>query len=264
MQNKNRDSLNQILKVSIGVCLVCSIFVASSVVALKPIQEKNKLIGKMSTIVFAAGLLESLDSKFTNIQSLYDQLKVKIIDLSTGTPIENQEEYLNIKQKLESKDDSIFEPIPQSQDITGILKKPKYSFVYILEYDNKVKTIILPIYGKGLWSTMYGFLSLDEDLSTVKKIIFYEHGETPGLGGEIDNPNWQKIWVGKKIYDDNYNLQIEVLKGHVDTNSPNVIHKVDGLSGATLTTKGVNNLIHFWMSEDGFKPFLLNLKKGQR
>lgn len=264
MQNKNKESFRQILIVSIGVCLVCSIFVSSSVVILKPIQEKNKLLEKMSTIVFAAGLVESLNSKSTDIKLLYDKLKIKIIDLSTGLPIENQEEYFDIKQKIESNDESIFVQIPQSQDIAKIVKKPKYSFVYILEDNNKIKTIILPIYGKGLWSTMYGFLSLDEDLSTVKKIIFYEHGETPGLGGEIDNPNWQQIWVGKKIYDNNYNLQIEVIKGHVDSNSPNAIHKVDGLSGATLTTNGVNNLIHFWMSEEGFKPFLLNLKKGQR
>jgi Na+-transporting NADH:ubiquinone oxidoreductase subunit C len=108
---------------------------------------------------------------------------------------------------------------------------------------------------------MYGFLSLANDLSTVRGFAFYEHGETPGLGGEIDNPNWKKQWPGKKIYDESDNVRIEVLKGTVDKNSPKAVYQADGLAGATLTARGVGNLLKYWMGEDGYKPFLEHLKE---
>jgi Na+-transporting NADH:ubiquinone oxidoreductase subunit C len=115
--------------------------------------------------------------------------------------------------------------------------------------------LVLPIVGKGLWSTMYGYLALDKDTRTVRGITFYEHGETPGLGGEVDNPKWKSQWDGRKAYDDEWNPEIKVIKGQAGPAAENP-YEVDGLSGATLTSRGVGNLVQFWLSEDGFKPFL--------
>ncbi|MEQ9208272.1 MAG: NADH:ubiquinone reductase (Na(+)-transporting) subunit C, partial [Pseudomonadales bacterium] len=122
--------------------------------------------------------------------------------------------------------------------------------------------VILPIRGYGLWSTMQGFLALEEDMTTVAGIGFFAHKETPGLGGEIDNPNWKQNWVGKEVYESG-ELALEVIKGSVDPDNPNAEHRVDGLAGATLTTRGVDNLIQFWLGEYGFKDFLTNLKEGR-
>ena len=109
---------------------------------------------------------------------------------------------------------------------------------------------------------MYGFVALDRDLTTVKGFTFYEHGETPGLGGEVDNPSWKASWVGKNIYNATGNLKIEVIKEKVNPDNKDAIYQVDGLSGATLTTRGINNLVRFWLSADGYGPFIENLRSG--
>jgi Na+-transporting NADH:ubiquinone oxidoreductase subunit C len=116
--------------------------------------------------------------------------------------------------------------------------------------------------GAGLWSTLHGFLALENDLNTVAGLGFFEHGETPGLGGEVDNPNWKALWPGKKVYDEG-DAKIQLIKGSVDANTAEAEHKVDGLSGATLTSRGVTNLLQFWMGENGYKPFLSNLQSGE-
>ena len=121
----------------------------------------------------------------------------------------------------------------------------------------------MPIKGSGLWSTLYGFLALEADLNTVAGIGFYEHAETPGLGGEVDNPLWKAKWVGKLVYGDDAGVALGVIKGEVDLSRPAAIHQIDGLSGATLTSKGVHNLIRFWLGENGFEAFLVNLKNGE-
>lgn len=122
--------------------------------------------------------------------------------------------------------------------------------------------MILPIKGYGLWSTMYGFIALEKDLQTVAGIGFYEHGETPGLGGEIDNKNWKSSWIGKQAFAAD-ELVLTVIKGKVDMNRDGSNYQIDGLAGATLTTKGVDNLVQYWLGDQGFKPFIENLKSGE-
>jgi Na+-transporting NADH:ubiquinone oxidoreductase subunit C len=125
-----------------------------------------------------------------------------------------------------------------------------------------IEKIILPIKGYGLWSTLYGFLALESDLQTVAGIGFYEHAETPGLGGEIDNPNWKASWVGKQAYNQG-EFAITVLKGRVDLDRAGSESQIDGLAGATLTTKGVDNLLKYWLGEQGFQPLISYLKSGE-
>lgn len=123
--------------------------------------------------------------------------------------------------------------------------------------------MILPIKGYGLWSTLYGFIALEGDLNTVAGIGFYEHAETPGLGGEVDNPLWKAKWEGKKVFDDEGKTALKVIKGPVDSKRAGSEYQIDGLSGATLTSRGVSQLIQFWLGENGFAPFLTKLKEGE-
>ena len=83
-----------------------------------------------------------------------------------------------------------------------------------------------------------------------------------GLGGEVDNPRWKALWPGKEIYQDG-NVAIDLVKGNVDESTPNASHKVDALSGATLTSRGIANLLQFWMGELGYQKFLENLRSGE-
>ena len=100
-------------------------------------------------------------------------------------------------------------------------------------------------------------------MNTVVGLGFYDHQETPGLGGEVDNPRWKALWEGKKLFNPDGSIAISVIKGSVDTSVKGSEYKVDGLSGATLTTKGVHNLIQFWLGKDGYGPFIANMKKGK-
>ncbi|MCK5551203.1 MAG: FMN-binding protein, partial [Hyphomicrobiaceae bacterium] len=117
--------------------------------------------------------------------------------------------------------------------------------------------------GKGLWGTLYGFIALDADLNTVKGLTFYEHKETPGLGAEVDNRTWKDLWPERLVYGDNGldgEVMLRVIKGAVARRDEQP-HDVDGLSGATLTSRGVSNLLQYWLGDDGFKPYFKKFKE---
>ena len=135
------------------------------------------------------------------------------------------------------------------------MRVPKNALVYEVLKDGQVDEIILPIEGKGLWSVLYGYIALAPDGNSVRGITFYEHGETPGLGGEVDNPRWKALWPGRKVYDERGRVQIMVKKGPAGPAESDP-HHVDGLSGATLTSRGVTNMLRFWLGEQGFGTFL--------
>jgi len=259
------DSAKKTIGVALGVCLVCSVFVSSATVALSSKQEENKKLDKIENILEAADLKPEGNSE--EIKQVYhEKIKTELINIETGEVVPEEQytkelmpENFDLKKIIGNPE--LVEEIPAEKDIAGIKKKPKYMLIYkVLDENGNVSKIILPIYGKGLWSTLYGFLALDKDLKTITGITFYEHGETPGLGGEVDNPRWKQLWKGKKAFDENWKPIIKVIKGKVDPSSPEANHMVDGLSGATLTTRGVDNLVRFWLSDEGYGNFLKTLR----
>lgn len=255
-----RESVGRTFAVATILCVVCSIFVSVAAVSLRPLQNKNKEEFKRKNILIAAGIYD----KDKPVDEQFDRIKVQLIDLSTGQEVSDSEvDPETYDQREAASSPALSVDIPSDKNVAGIKRREKYSFVYFLMNGDKVEQIILPVYGKGLWSTMYGFLALSADTTTVKGITFYSHGETPGLGGEIDNPKWQAEWVGKKIYDEDGEIDIRVIKGKVDPNSPAAEHEVDGLSGATITSNGVTNLVHYWLSDDAFGPFLEKFRAEQ-
>lgn len=257
------DSTKKTVVVALGVCLVCSVLVSSATVSLEPLQSVNKKLDKIENILMAGDISYSS----ANPEKIYEEkIKPVIIELKTGDilPEEKYNDVLNPEAfdiKKVKEDPAYSESIPGDKDIAGIKTKPKYMIVYeVVDKSNNVEKYIFPIFGKGLWSTLYGFIALDNNLKMVKGFTFYEHGETPGLGGEVDNPKWKALWKGKQAFDDNGNPIIQVIKGKVDPADANAGHEIDGLSGATLTTRGVNNLVNFWLSEEGYGVFLKKLR----
>ncbi|MBN2571522.1 MAG: Na(+)-translocating NADH-quinone reductase subunit C [Ignavibacteriales bacterium] len=259
----SNDSIVKIFLVTLGVCVVCAILVATTTVTLRERQEVNKQLDKIENILSVSGL----EYNKQNIFTVYDdKIKPLIIELETGEEIQKSQfnkdlniENFNIK-KL-SNHSKYGKSISPTHDLANIKKMPKYMLIYLVTENDELKKLILPIYGKGLWSTLYGFIAIDGDLKTITGLTFYEHGETPGLGGEVDNPRWKQIWAGKKAFDDNWNLKIEVIKGKVDKSSEEAIYHVDGLSGSTLTTRGVDNLVKFWLGENGYGPYFQKLRE---
>ena len=257
--SSKKESVARTLTVALLVCLVCSVVVSAAAVALKPVQTTNRLQDKQRNILQIAGLYDESRS----IEEQFSQITPRLVDLRTGE-FSDAQDPLTFDQQKASKDPDMSQQLTGEQDIASIRRRADYSTVYVVENtDGSIKTLILPIHGYGLWSTLYGFMALESDLQTVVGLGFYQHAETPGLGGEVDNPNWKAQWQGKGVYDESGDVDISVIKGSVDPNSPKAEHQVDGLAGATLTSRGVESLVRFWLGEDGFGPFLDHLRAGE-
>ena len=247
-------STGYIIGFAAAVCLVCSVLVTSSAVSLKDRQEENKRLDRQKKILTLAGLMESgADITSEEIDKLFvDNIEAHVIDLATGD-YDTSVNTAGFDQRKATKEPATSRVAPKNR--SGIQRVPNSALIYHVMENGVPVTLILPIEGKGLWSTLYGFLALDTDTTTVKGITFYEHGETPGLGGEIENPSWTRLWPGRKAYDDAWNPALEVIKGTagpVETDP----HRIDGLAGSTLTSRGVSNLVRFWLGENGFTPYL--------
>ncbi|MGH1487494.1 MAG: Na(+)-translocating NADH-quinone reductase subunit C [Cellvibrionaceae bacterium] len=258
----NNDSIQKTFIVAFVLCIVCSIVVSTAAVMLKPAQIANKAKDFKVNILKAGGLYKQGIADGKSIDEIFEGVTIKVVDLDTGkyTDAVDVDSY---DQRKAGKDPKLSDALSADNDLAKISSREKYSKVYLINDGDEVKKVILPVKGYGLWSTMYGFISLEPDLNTVSGLTFYEHGETPGLGGEIDNPGWKAIWPGKKIYKDDSTVALTVIKGQVNNSTPEPEYKVDGLSGATLTSKGVDNLVKFWMGEMGYAKFLTNLKSGE-
>jgi Na+-transporting NADH:ubiquinone oxidoreductase subunit C len=251
-----KDSVFGTLTVAAVLCVACSILVAGLAVSLKPQQEANKALDIKKNMLLASGLITPDNTDKETILEVYKKVNPKVVDLATGEVVENPPE--GFSQREAAKNPKMNITIPDEEDIADIKRRSKLARVYEVVENGEVQMMIFPVHGKGLWSTLYGFIALAPDFNTVKGLGFYEHAETPGLGGEVDNPQWKAQWVGKKVYADNLEPQLEVIKGSVSKTDPAVEYKVDGLSGATITSNGVTNLVQYWMGENGFKPFIKN------
>lgn len=260
----NNDTLKNIIGVALVVCLVCSVLVASVAVALKPRQERNETLEKLKNILVAGGLMKEKE-KGVDIEGVFSQkVTGTVIDLKTGQrlPKDRQTGPLapsNFDLEKISKDLKTSMEVPAELAGSGIDRVPVNMAVYFVKEDGEITRIILPLFGKGLWSTMYGFIALKKDLKSVSGFTYYKHGETPGLGGEVDNSKWKALWKDKLVYDDGGKLILKVIKAIAPPNSKT---EIDGLSGATLTTRGIDAMLGFWLGEKGYyKPFLDILKK---
>jgi len=265
----NKESMKNIVVVALSVCLLCAIVVSVAAVSLKPQRVANKHFDRNKNILIAAGLYEEGKTAGSDIDKLFQRFTIRVVDLEQKRLLSDAEvQELGIDpatydQRQASKKPGLSTELSSQEDIASISRRARYSVAYLLKDDDgKLDRIVLPIHGYGLWSTLYGFLCLKGDLNTVYGITFYEQQETAGLGGEVENPAWKALWEGKHIYDDNHEVALRVIKGNVDPKSPDAIHQVDGLSGATLTSRGVQNLVHYWMGDGGFGPLLAKLERN--
>ncbi len=252
-QPTNTDSFMRTIIVALVLCLVCSIIVSSAAVILKEKQDNNAALDKKKNVLIAAHLL----NPDTDIEIAFANIEKKFVELSTGLFV-SVENPASFNQRKAAK---ILETsIAIKNDPAGIGRRSKIVPIYLVRNDTKVETIILPIHGKGLFSTLYGFIALESDKQTIVGLKFYEQGETPGLGGEVENPRWLALWQGKKLLNNRGQPALKLVK-----TIPANEFEVDALSGASMTTRGLQNMLDYWLSEQGFGPFLarLDVQKGE-
>lgn len=247
------DSVFKTVAVAVALCLVASMVVSAAAVALRPIQAVNALKDKQINILQVAGIYDP----DADVLDSFAAFEPRVLDLEAGT-FTDRFDAAAFDDRAAADDPELSRAL--EDDPAGIVRQSRYVTVYLLRDDaGDIDKVVLPIHGYGLWSTLYGFIALEANGNDIFGLQFYEHAETPGLGAEVDNPRWKDLWQGKKLRDDEGVLQINVSKRA--TAAGEQFH-IDALSGATLTTVGVNNLVNFWMGEAGYAGFLENLKSG--
>lgn len=240
-----RDSIGNTLTVAVGLSFVCSLLVASTAVLLKPRQLENAERYRQAIIVEVAGLYET----GADIESLFADIEVRYVNLADGR-------YVDSLDAQQADSDVV---IPEEFDLAQLHRRSSHATVHILRANDRIDQVILPVYGAGLWSTMYGYLAVAGDGLTIRALRFYEHGETPGLGDQIDDAEWRAQWPDKHLYDERGLPRIEVVRGRVQPGDA-ATYQVDGISGATLTGRGVTNLIRYWTGPHGFGPYLARIR----
>ena len=247
----HNDTLTKTFLVTIGLCLLCSLVVSTASVVLSPMQEKNRKNALNVSILQVAGIYRPdipVEEQFAKVQT-------KVVDLNEGAYVDFPD-VGGFDMVAAARNPDFGMPLSKADDIAGISYLPRYAKIYLVSSEDGVDKIVLPIYGYGLWSILYGFITLEADANTVYALQFYQHSETPGLGGRVDDPKWQALWKGKKVYAAGSNPQLSVVKGQVSMSDPLSPYKVDGLSGATITGSGVDHMIDFWFGQMGYRKFL--------
>ena len=250
----DKEGIRNIAIVTVSLCLVASLVVSFASVSLKDLQEKNEIFEKRKNILEAAGVIEPGETiSYDDLEKNFSDIRVRVVDFNSGEILEGIDvaTYDPIKS---SKDLEASISLTKADDIAGIKRRENKGKIYEFLKNGEIETIVLPIRGYGLWSTLYGFLALDGSGKKVKGITYYDHAETPGLGGEVDNVKWKDSWKNKTAYGEDGEVVIKVLKsGKADLSSE---FEIDGLGGATITTYGVDAMIKFWLGDKGYGSYL--------
>jgi Na+-transporting NADH:ubiquinone oxidoreductase subunit C len=259
----SRDTVGHTTLFTFGVAVGCSLLVSIAVTWLRPIQERYASIDRDRRVVVTAGLAQKGEELSTReIAERFDELDTRLVDLDTGgfTEVADPREY-DYAAAAESEDSSV--EIPKDKDLAGLGRRAPYMPVYLRYQDGRLESIVLPVYGRGMWSTLKGYIALESDLRTVADLNFYEHGETPGIGDFVENADWQARWPGKQAYDENGNPALGIAAQALPPDDPARRYQVDAMSGATKTARGVTGLLRYWLGDNGYGPLLDRLRDQQ-
>jgi Na+-transporting NADH:ubiquinone oxidoreductase subunit C len=258
-----RDSTSYTLLFATAVCVVCALMVSVAAVSLQPRQAAAARLYMEKNVLLAAGLLEpNTEVSAQEVNRIFDErIRARLVDLSTGELVpEDKVDARGYDQRKARGDPATSRVAPSNN--AGIGRLPNLGIVYFIMKDDAVDQIVIAVEGLGMCGTIYGFLSLDRDTNTVRGLTYYDQKETPGLGGEIGNPKWQAIWRGRKVFDDQWNARITVIKGSAGAPEVDPL-RVDGLSGATVTSNATTRLMQFWLSDQGYGKFLRRFREGK-
>lgn len=245
--------------VAFALCLVCSVIVSSTAVSLKDKQEMNAALDMKKNVLSAAGMLD----KDTDVSAVFDKFETYIVNLDSGEIVDDVDPQ-TYDQRAAQKMPRLSVAIPANLDFAGLSTRAKYGKIFVYKNEaGEPEIFIFHITSKGLWSTMFGFMALGSDLNTVKGFGYYSQAETPGLGGEVDNPNWKGQWVGKSVYDEEQVVALKLAKGAAPSQGSVAEYRVDGLSGATITANGVSSSVKYWFGDHGYGKFIEKIRAGE-
>jgi Na+-transporting NADH:ubiquinone oxidoreductase subunit C len=251
----DKERPGYVLTVAALICVVCALLVSSAVVLLRPVQDRNALLARQRNILEVAGIY--LPGQPVGAQ--FGRIEARVVDLATGEYVEGADA-VRFDIAKTARDPEASDVVQAEADVARIHRRPRRMPVFLVRGERGLETVILPMHGYGLWSTMYAYVALDGRGERVKGVTFYSHAETPGLGAEIENARWRGQWVGKRLVGDDGAVRFDIAKGQPAADAAEF--HVDAISGATLTSNGVENMVHYWLGGQGYGPFLARLKDG--
>ena len=256
----NGESLPRTLAVALGVALFSSLLVSVTAVTLRPAQLAWAEIGRNRVIVELAGLLpEGAEAPDRVVATRYATLEARLVDLASGAFVDGVDP-LTFDAETASRDPDRSVAVAEGHDPAGLGRRERVAPVWLVPGATGIERVVLPVRGKGMWSTIHGFVALDGGGRTVQGIAFHEHGETPGIGDRIERPDWRQSWVGKQVYDEAGAVALHPAPPEVAADDP---HAFDAITGATVTVTSVTRLVDYWLGEDGYGPFLARLHAGE-
>ena len=253
----DRQATGYTLLFATAICIVCGILVSSAAVTLEARQKENAALDKQKRVLEAVGLLQPGEPvTAAQVAERFAPIEAVLVDVATGEAAEGDAETFDQQRRARDPATSVEAPANGA----SVKRLPDRALLYEVRGDDgELEMVVLPIEGLGLWGTLYGFLALDADTTTVRGITYYLHKETPGLGGEVDNPTWKALWPDRRAFDEDGEFRLAVIKGRAGPAAEDP-HRVDGLSGATITSNGVTNMLDFWLGEHGFEPYLARIR----
>lgn len=256
-----KDSPIRALLTVLVTAVVCSFFVSASVVLLRPIQLNNKLLERSGNVLALTGLLPSEQEVGDDeLLDLFKSLDARVVDIDTGD-FDGEFDPYTFDERKAAADAELSDPIPSGEDFANLTRRSRYKTVYLVWKDGALSRMVLPIRGAGMWSMLYGYISLESDFNTIAGVLFYEQNETPGLGDQITRPHWDAKWVGKQLYDETGDMLFRIAEGPVQAGASGAEYQVDALTGATVTANAVTALMRYWFGPNGYGPLLAQLRE---
>ena len=254
------DRPAKILIVVGAVAFVCSLLVSSTAQLLEPLQAANREREREQHLREILARVPGMEELIGG--PVAAKLTERVIELDTGEEVSTIDA-AGFDQRSAALDPQRSIELPAERDIAGIGRRSKYATVYRVERDGELELLILPVHGSGYISTLYGYVVLAGDANTLLDVSFYEHSETPGVGSQVTDARWRAQWRGKRVRDPDGRLRIRVAREPVHPSSSEAVYAVNGITGATRTSQGVSNLLRFWLGDDGFGPYLRNLRSNK-
>jgi Na+-transporting NADH:ubiquinone oxidoreductase subunit C len=256
------DSPRYTIAFATAVCVVCALMVSVAAVSLHPRQMANARLYMEKNVLVAAGLVKpGQDVTLREVEKFFEgEVRARLVDLASGELLPAEKMDARAYDQRSARNDPAASRVAPP-NTAGIGRLPKYGVAYFVMKDGRPEQVVIALEGLGMWGTVYGFLAIDRDGKTVRGLTYYDQKETPGLGGEIGSPAWQALWKGRHAYDNLGLPAIAVIKGQAGPPDKDPF-RVDGMSGATITSNAITRLTRFWLSEDGYGKFLKRFREG--
>ncbi len=246
------ESRTKTLAMAFLVSAVCALMVSGATVLLRPIQAANRAAEEQARI---EALVRGVPGMADLLEQSGGSLSTVVIDLDNGRAAADV-----TAATLEATlaDTQNWTTLEQGADLAGLGQRPDYAQVFLLRQGEAISLVLLPMTGQGYGGRIDAILAVEGDMNTIAGIAITQHSETPGLGGRIEDPSWQASFPGTQLHDDAGNLRFATARGEASG-----IHQVDGITGATRTTRGISNMVNFWLGPDGYGPLLRAIERGE-